>query len=111
MDTRLTIHRDNSESDNYRAIIGVVSNVEWVKIHNVMKFLGWGWGIEHEVPNTAELCKEAIRQAERMVKYSIETKNDGCTECGGIRTSTYFFQDGSIRLDIAFVLSSWDNSI
>lgn len=111
MAENLSIHVNNSELENYKAISDVVNNVDWYRVHNVMKFLQWGWGIEDEVPEIYQLRKEATDQAERVVRYSIKTKNNGYTECGGIRTRTHVFDDGSILLDTAFVLSSWDNSI
>lgn len=109
MTQRLSIHRDNSELDNYKAIVDVVSCVEWADVHKCMEILDWKWSSCDGVPDIQQLMQEAISRSVECVQKSIDSKQDYYTSCGGIGIMTKYFPEGDIALTVQFVLTEWDN--
>jgi hypothetical protein len=108
MEERLSIHKDNYPTQNYKAIVEVVDNVDWDKVKRVMKFLDWQWHTVG-VPKKKELKAQALRRAVEAVQFVIDGGKGYRTSSGGISVEAIPFDDGSIRLDVSFVLSDWSN--
>lgn len=106
---RLSIHKDNSKLDNYKAIVDIVSYVEWAAVHKCMELLNWEWTSCNGVPEVGQLMQEATSIATEYVKKSIDNKQSYMANCGGIQIRTQYFEEGDVALTIQFVLSEWDN--
>jgi len=110
MTERLTIHKDNSDLDNFKAINRVVDMMDWGKVHKVMTYLDWIWAsADNGVPEIYQLKEHALHEAEKYVNLSIEQKEGYLTSCGGIQIRTHYFEEGDVALTIQFVLEEWDN--
>lgn len=110
MTGRLSIHKDNSELENFKAINSIVDMVDWNRVHDVMKFLSWEWSsCETGVPEVYELKKHALKYSEYVLEGVLKSQNEFFTECGGIRVEAKMFPEGDIWLHVSFVLAGWDN--
>ena len=108
---RLPIHADNSEIDNYKAIVDIVSYVEWADVHKCMVLLNWEWTSCDGVPEVQQLMQEAISRSAKYVKKSIDNKKGYLTSSGGIQIRTHYFEEGDVSLTVQFVLTEWDNDL
>jgi hypothetical protein len=110
MTERLSIHKDNSELNNFKAINHVVNMMDWGKVHKVMESLDWIWSSsDHGIPDIYQLKEHALHEAEKYVNLSIENKKDYLTSCGGIQIRTHYFEEGDVALTVQFVLEEWHN--
>jgi hypothetical protein len=111
MTGRLSIHKDNSELDNFKAINQVVDMLDWYKVHKVMKSLDWVWGFEGSVPEVYELKETALKYAEEAISQAFKSQSGYCCESGGIRVNAKYYLEGDVHLEVMFILESWDNSL
>ena len=112
MSLLLSIHKNNSEVANYKAINQIVNMIDWHVVHKVMKYLDWTWmGSENGVPEVYELKAKALSYGEQAVAEVIARGDEYFIESGGIRVQAKMYPEGDIWLHVAFILKSWDNSI
>lgn len=57
----------------------ICNNMNWFKIHVVMKALNWGW-IGRGIPTEAQIEDAAVELLEKL----IETEDDGNISTGGL---------------------------
>ena len=108
----LSIHKDNSDIANYKAITQIVDMLDWHVVHKVMKYLDWTWMTsQNGVPEVYELKQQALEYGEKVVAEVIERGDEYFIESGGIRVQAKMYPEGDIWLHVAFILESWDNSI
>jgi len=74
---------------------------DFLKVKNVMKFLGWTWGADEESPSIEELKETAKRLLNGL---GIESKNGICmtTSTGGFRASLKKNEFGCYNLGLSF---------
>jgi hypothetical protein len=107
----LSIHKDKSDLDNYKAIVEVVNGIDWGKVHDVMTYLSWGWFTSYGVPELTDLIGHATKEAERVVAKTIANKQDWYTSCGGISITTKYFPEGDVMLRVEFTLEECSNML
>lgn len=108
------------------AVDDILMNLDYKKIHKVMKYLDWGWRDEG-IPEIYDI-KNAI--AEELLKVEDRVREDQTeyrSSCGGIEIEcrSYDFEelrkiqgqdvqddfDGCVYLNCMFILDEWDNAI
>ena len=102
---------------DYEEIMEVMDMIEFEKIHKVMKFLGWTWGIppHNDVPEIYELrktCRELAFDAAVGARTKECEDWDGPYSCatGGFNCECWIDpEDDSLKVKIAFELTDYSN--
>jgi hypothetical protein len=98
-------------------IDGIMENFEWKRVQEVMDYLDWEWRGEYVtiemLQKTAEdLLRGAINS--RLGEFIYESDEIGiANSTGGLEAKAWCNEDKThiVRLELKFVLSSWDESI
>jgi hypothetical protein len=98
-------------------IDGIMENFEWKRVQEVMDYLDWQWRGEYVtivmLKETAErLLRGAINS--RLGEFIDESDEIGiANSTGGLEAKAWCNEDKThiVRLELKFVLGSWDESI
>lgn len=91
----------------------VIDAFDFHKIHEVMKYLNWGWGAgeDYHIPDTYDL----IRESRRMIFRAIDDLDEGSEyyiSCGGFHVEVkHYTEDDYVNVNLSFRLedcSSYD---
>jgi len=82
-----------------QAVQQVIDNMNFYKVHSVMVYLGWTWGLSGKTPNPKE-----IEQSARDTLYMV--KDGGCGGTGGFEAE---YDKLDQVLSLKFVLEGWDH--
>jgi len=91
----------NIEDDDVQ-IKDLLKEINFKRIHSVMKLLDWKWGTGNTVPSVREIKAEAIRLLNGVKKYRTN-ELPNFIQCGGLKA--YASMSG-FRLE--FILEQWD---
>ena len=106
----LSIHKDNTELENFKAINQVVDMIDWHLVHKVMKYLDWEWmSSENGVPEVYQLKAKALEYGEQAVHRVKHSGSEYFIESGGIRAQAKIDSDGDIFLEVMFILESGES--
>jgi hypothetical protein len=100
-----------------KMIDGIMDSFEWKRVQEVMDYLDWKWRGEYV---TVEMLK---KEADRLLRGAVESRLDKfrsesdevgiINATGGLEAEAWCDEDKEniIRLELKFVLGSWDESI
>ena len=81
------------------------------KVHTVMKALDWKWyqsGGTPEIGETRKFARSLIRDCVNGMIHN--QKSEYVVQCGGFSVRTYKeLYDEKVYIELAFVVTSWDN--
>lgn len=106
---RLSINKDMSEDQIYRAVVDIVKWINTSKIHLVMEHLNWEWYGIGGVPDPAQIFDAFVERGVEAVKSVIRNGSSVRLSSGGIEAVAYMHDDGDISLSLRYVLEEWDN--
>jgi len=98
-------------------IDGIMENFEWKRVQDVMDYLDWQWRGEYvTVAMLKETAKRLLRGAinSRFGEFIDESDEIGiANSTGGLEAKAWCNEDKThiVRLELKFVLGSWDESI
>ena len=98
-------------------IDGIMENFEWKRVQEVMDYLDWQWRGEFvTVAMLKETAKRLLRGAigSRLGEFIDESDEIGiANSTGGLEAKAWCDEDKThiVRLELKFVLGSWDESI
>jgi hypothetical protein len=98
-------------------INGIMENFEWKRVQEVMDYLDWQWRGEYvTVAMLKESAERLLRGAmsSRLGEFIDESDEKGiANSTGGLEAKAWCDEDKThiVRLELKFVLSSWDESI
>jgi hypothetical protein len=98
-------------------IDGIMENFEWKRVQEVMDYLDWQWRGEYvTVVMLKETAKQLLRGAifSRFGEFIDESDEIGiANSTGGLEAKAWCNEDKThiVRLELKFVLGSWDESI
>ena len=98
-------------------IDGIMENFEWKRVQEVMDYLNWQWRGEFvTVAMLKETAKRLLRGAigSRLGEFIDESDEIGiANSTGGLEAKAWCDEDKThiVRLELKFVLGSWDESI
>lgn len=84
----------------------IIEEFDFDKVHNVMTHLNWKWG--DEIPTMVKIMVKASEMLEEVYSESETSKKDFFIGTGGFEAQAYY-EEGTIKLQLKFVLTSWDN--
>lgn len=83
----------------------VVDNFNFERVHAVMKFLDWRWGVEAPtVPSVEQLRSTAISLLKDIISGRAKNKQTSIST-GGLSATGYFNSDSLCRLTLTFELT------
>lgn len=94
----------NIEDDDVQ-IKSIIKEIDFKKIHSVMKLLDWRWGYNQTVPTVKELKFEANRILNGLKKHRTKAE-PYYSQCGGFKG---YASKAGFKLE--FVLESWDTEL
>ena len=87
----------------------IIEWFDWEDVHKAMVALDWKWGIEAEVPSIGRLVNKARDMLDRVWESREKAgSREYILSTGGFKAECVEFEDGSVRLGLAFELSTWD---
>ena len=98
-------------------IDGIMENFEWKRVQEVMDYLDWQWRGEYvTVAMLKETAERLLRGAmsSRLGEFIDESDEIGiANSTGGLEAKAWCDEDKThiVRLELKFVLGSWDESI
>jgi hypothetical protein len=98
-------------------INGIMENFEWKRVQEVMDYLDWQWRGEYvTIVMLKETAERLLRGAmkSRLGEFIDESDEIGiANSTGGLEAKAWCDEDKThiVRLELKFVLSSWDESI
>ena len=98
-------------------INGIMENFEWKRVQEVMDYLDWQWRGEYvTVAMLKESAESLLRGAmsSRLGEFIDESDEVGiANSTGGLEAKAWCDEDKEniVRLELKFVLGSWDESI
>ena len=98
-------------------INGIMENFEWKRVQEVMDYLDWQWRGEYvTIAMLKETAEQLLRGAifSRLGEFIDESDEIGiANSTGGLEAKAYCDEnkENIVRLELKFVLSSWDESI
>ena len=117
---------DNTELDNYKAMVRFVNELDTARIVKTMHLLDWKWaslpnnenGVEHSLqfPTEAQIREQALSLLEKSVKGAcqrqrvLRTKAETfLTATGGLEAEATAYDDNEVKVSVKFVLTAIDN--
>lgn len=98
-------------------IDNIIEHFEWKQVQEVMDYLDWQWRGEYvTVAMLKETAEQLLRGAinSRLDKFRSESDEVGIINAtGGLEAKAWCDEDKThiVRLELKFVLGSWDESI
>jgi hypothetical protein len=98
-------------------IDGIMENFEWKRVQEVMDYLDWQWRGEYvTIAMLKETAERLLRGAinSRFGEFIDESDEIGiANSTGGLEAKAWCDEDKThiVRLELKFVLGSWDESI
>jgi hypothetical protein len=111
---------NNSLSNaDHDVVWGILENFDFDRVHNVMTYLGWCWASTRDpegnsvtdVPTLDELRSNARSRMIAAAEW-LRVRGAGIdyrSVSGGFEVQAHIDDDGSLRMELQFVLTSWDN--
>lgn len=106
---RLSLNKNMSEDQIYRAVVDIVKWINTSKIHLAMEHLNREWYTIGVVPEPAQIFDAFVERGVEAVKSAIRNGSDVRLSSGGIEAVVHTHDDGDISLSLRFVLEEWDN--
>ena len=106
---RLSLNKDMSEDQIYRAVVDIVKWIGTSKIHLAMEHLNWEWYTLGAVPEPAQIFDAFVERGVEAVKSVIRNGDNVRMSSGGIEAVACMQENGDIYLSLRFVLEEWDN--
>lgn len=99
-----------TELDRYKLAVSVASEVDWVRVSNVMDHLNWCWFTSTKPPHPSDLLQAAIDKLVSCMDYLISNpdQSEVSMASGGIFTNAHR-KDSTYMLRVAFEVSQADN--
>jgi hypothetical protein len=111
-------HQPQLDVDPVEQMIdGIMENFEWKRVQEVMDYLDWQWCGEYvTVAMLKESAESLLRGAmsSRLGEFIDESDEIGiANSTGGLEAKAWCDEDKEniVRLELKFVLGSWDESI
>ena len=90
----------------------IVENFNWDKVYKTMEALSWTWvDGEGETPSTGKLITTATRLLRDAYDGAEEEQYTNLIGTGGFEAVCHVDEDGIYRLELRFVVASWDVDI
>jgi hypothetical protein len=90
----------------------IVENFNWDKVYKTMDALGWTWvHSEGETPSTGRLITTATRLLRDAYDGAEKEQYTYLVGTGGFEAVCYVDKDDMYRLELRFVVTSWDVDI
>ena len=90
----------------------IVENFNWDKVYKTMNVLGWIWvHSEGETPSTGRLITTATRLLRDAYDGAVKEQETYLAGTGGFEAVCHVDEDGIYRLELRFVVTSWDVDI
>ena len=100
------------KKDREQLIDEIVENFNWDKVYRTMDALGWTWiDSEGETPSTGRLITTATRLLRDAYDGAVKEQQTYLSGTGGFEAVCYTDNDGMYRLELRFVVASWDVDI
>jgi hypothetical protein len=110
---------DNLSNADHDVIWGILQHFDFDRVHKVMTHLGWRWASTRDpegnwvtdVPSLNELRGDARSQMIAAAEW-LRVRGAGIdyrSGSGGFEVRANIDDDGSLRMELQFVLTSWDN--
>ena len=82
---------------------------DFIKVHNVMKFLNWEWSSLNDVPSIGDLVIHSQKHLEEALqKLDFDKEHDEYTiGSGGLKVTAYWI-DNEVDFELEFILAEWD---
>jgi len=92
----------------------ILDELDFDKIHSVMKFLDWRWSTSEdglEVPTISEMRKTCRKYLILTAEHCLTEKSkEYYTATGGFRFEGRLYDDGFLFLRVAFEVTDHDNA-
>lgn len=90
----------------------IVENFNWDKVYRTMDALGWIWvDSEGETPSTGRLITTATRLLRDAYDGAEKEQETYLSGTGGFEAVCHVDKDSMYRLELRFVVTSWDVDI
>ena len=91
----------------------IVENFNWDKVYRTMDALGWTWvDSEGETPSIGRLITTATRLLRDAYDGAVKEQETYLSGTGGFEAVCFVDgEDGIYRLELRFVVTSWDVDI
>jgi len=90
----------------------IVENFNWDKVYRTMEALSWTWvDSGGETPSTGKLITIATRLLRDAYDGAEEEQYTNLIGTGGFEAVCHVDEDGIYRLELRFVVTSWDVDI
>ena len=90
----------------------IVENFNWDKVYRTMDALGWTWvDSEGETPSIVKLITTATKLLRDAFDGAVREQETYLSGTGGFEAVCYVDNDGMYRLELRFVVASWDVDI
>ena len=100
------------KKDREQLIDEIVENFNWDKVYRTMDALGWTWvDSEGETPSIVKLITTATRLLRDAYDGAVKEQQTYLSGTGGFEAVCYVDNDGMYRLELRFVVASWDVDI
>jgi len=90
----------------------IVENFNWDKVYKTMDALGWTWiDSKGETPSVGRLITTATKLLRDAFDGAVREQETYLSGTGGFEAVCYVDKDGMYRLELRFVVASWDVDI
>jgi len=90
----------------------IVENFNWGKVYKTMEALSWTWvDSEGETPSIGRLITTATRLLRDAYDGAVKEQYTYLSGTGGFEAVCHVDEDGMYRLELRFVVTSWDVDI
>jgi hypothetical protein len=90
----------------------IIENFNWGKVYRTMEALGWIWASsEGETPSIGKLITTATRLLRDAYDGAVKEQETYLAGTGGFEAVCYMDGDDMYRLELRFVVTSWDVDI
>ena len=90
----------------------IVENFNWGKVYKTMEALSWTWADDgYEIPSIGKLITTATRLLRDAYDGAVKEQYTYLSGTGGFEAVCYMDGDDMYRLELRFVVTSWDVDI
>jgi hypothetical protein len=100
------------KKDREQLIDEIVECFDWERVQDTMQKLDWTWASsEGETPSIGKLISTASRLLRDAYDGAEKEQETHLSGTGGFEAVCHVDKDGMYRLELRFVLASWDVNI
>jgi len=100
------------KKDREQLIDEIVECFDWERVQDTMQKLDWTWASsEGETPSIGKLISTASRLLRDAYDGAVKEQETYLAGTGGFEAVCYMDKDGMYRLELRFVVASWDVDI